>query len=88
MLVTFMVMDQEEITHQQSLVTDSFSTIERLENEMAAITREFENLDKTAEPLEESQLANSPAADTRDVDSQANEDQPENSESATNSQGE
>ncbi len=38
-------MDQEEISHQQSLVTDSFSTIERLENDMAAITREFEGLD-------------------------------------------
>jgi hypothetical protein len=37
--------EQEEISHQQSLVTDSFSTIERLESEMAAITREFENLD-------------------------------------------
>lgn len=49
MLVLLMAMNQEEISHQQSLVTDSFSTIERLENDMAAITREFENLDATEE---------------------------------------
>jgi hypothetical protein len=36
-------MDEKEIAHQQSLVTDSFSTIERLEHEMASITREFES---------------------------------------------
>ncbi len=45
-------MDQEEISHQQSLVSDSFSTIERLENDMAAITREFENLDNADEPAD------------------------------------
>lgn len=45
MLVAYMVMDNEEISHQQSLVQDSFSTIERLESEMASITREFESLD-------------------------------------------
>jgi len=37
-------MDDKEISHQQSLVQDSFSTIERLESEMAQIEREFENL--------------------------------------------
>lgn len=37
--------NENEISHQQSLVSDSFSTIERLETEMAQITREFENLD-------------------------------------------
>jgi len=42
-----MVMDNEEISHQQSLVQDSFSTIERLESEMASITRGFESLDES-----------------------------------------
>lgn len=46
-------MEKEEITHQQSLVTDSFSTIERLENEMAAVTREFEALDEDASDRED-----------------------------------
>ncbi len=40
---------EEEITHQQSLVQDSFSSIERLENEMAVITKEFESLDSGVE---------------------------------------
>lgn len=44
-----MVMDDQEILHQQSLVTDSFSTIERLEGEMASITREFESLESPVE---------------------------------------
>lgn len=38
-------MDEQEISHQQSLIHDSFSTLEKLETEMAAITREFESLD-------------------------------------------
>lgn len=44
-------MDDNEVTHQQSLVQDSFSTIERLESEMASITREFEGLDKSEEDV-------------------------------------
>lgn len=43
----------EEISHQQSLVQDSFSTIERLENEMASITREFESLDSHSKKVQE-----------------------------------
>lgn len=54
-LVTCMVMDNEEISHQQSLVQDSFSTIERLESEMASITKEFESLDQSATKQEEDQ---------------------------------
>ncbi len=48
-------MDNEEISHQQSLVQDSFSTIERLESEMASITKEFESLDQSATKQEEDQ---------------------------------
>lgn len=40
-------MEEQQISRQQSLVTDSFSTIERLESEMASITREFESLDSS-----------------------------------------
>lgn len=42
-------MDEHVISHQESLIKDSFSTIERLENEMATITREFESLDNETE---------------------------------------
>lgn len=45
MLVAYIDMDNEEISHQQSLVQDSFSTIERLESEMISISKEFESLD-------------------------------------------
>ena len=35
----------QNTTHQQSLVNDSFSTIERLEVEMSEIENEFHSLD-------------------------------------------
>lgn len=38
-------LNQEGSAHQQSLVKDSFSTIERLEDEMTEIEKEFKNLD-------------------------------------------
>lgn len=59
-----MAMDDQEILHQQSLVTDSFSTIERLEGEMASITREFESLDPSVE-----EVRNDPSRDTRSENS-------------------
>lgn len=57
-LVALLVMDEKELSHQQSLVTDSFSTIERLENEMATITREFESLDSNEVTESEPQSLN------------------------------
>lgn len=55
-------MDDKEISHQQSLVTDSFSTIERLESEMASIEREFENLDAKESAQEEASDSSSEQA--------------------------
>ncbi len=57
-MVALLVMDEKELSHQQSLVTDSFSTIERLENEMATITREFESLDSNEVTESEPQSLN------------------------------
>lgn len=37
--------EENTISHQQSLVKDSFSTIERLEQEMNSIESEFKSLD-------------------------------------------
>jgi|GEM_PF-3365498 hypothetical protein len=62
-----MVMDNEEISHQQSLVQDSFSTIERLESEMASITREFESLDNS-----DSMESISPEDGTEEVEEEEN----------------
>ena len=64
-LVTYMVMDEEGITHQESLVSDSFSTLERLESEMASITREFESLDSADAATEGRSLPLSHAGDVR-----------------------
>lgn len=37
--------NEDNASHQQSLVKDSFSTIERLEEEMSSIENEFKSLD-------------------------------------------
>lgn len=38
--------NENNLSHQQSLVKDSFSTIERLEEEMNSIESEFKSLDE------------------------------------------
>ncbi|MFN8015764.1 MAG: hypothetical protein U0R17_04040 [Acidimicrobiia bacterium] len=48
-------MEEKELTHQTSMIQDSFSTIERLENEMANITREFDSLNNANSEQEQEQ---------------------------------
>ncbi|HMS24928.1 MAG TPA: hypothetical protein PKB15_04470 [Acidimicrobiia bacterium] len=72
-------MDEEPITHQESLVSDSFSTLERLESEMATITREFESLDSGTA----TEVRSLPLSHAGDVRSEATEPLSLDSEKST-----